>query len=183
MPYKRCFKYLRSECKKPKSTIYKYKKKTIVDSQYESKKCKKQKVESIKRNNLIILNTNIEPNEIDLVNEVDFNNPEDNDASIKDTLKEILDNEVKINIDINNHEDDYEKIEENKLCAALVAMFFSGKFSQQSFKMVTELFKSIYNVKIPSSFDDCAKIILEKNDDEITFTKTWYCRVYLYYFI
>ena len=61
-----------------------------------------------------------------------------------------------------------------KICVALIAMFFSGKFSQTAFKYVTQLFRSLYNVNISTSFKSCSKKLLDSNNHKFSYKKSWH---------
>lgn len=59
-----------------------------------------------------------------------------------------------------------------------MAMFFSGKFTQNGFNIVAELiqlFMRDTNVKIPQNFNQCTKSIFGLFDDKVKYKKTLYC--------
>lgn len=56
--------------------------------------------------------------------------------------------------------------------SALLALFFSGNFTQASFKMVLEFTQLFTDLQIPSNFNQLIQTIGEEN---IEYSKKWFC--------
>ena len=54
-----------------------------------------------------------------------------------------------------------------ELCAALLCLFFFGKFNQSQFMIST--------FEVQKTFNDLAKVILDKCDDSIKYDKNYFC--------
>jgi hypothetical protein len=76
-------------------------------------------------------------------------------------------------IQIENEEENAPN-EHNKglIYSALLALFFSGNFTQSSFKLILEFTQLFTKIKIPSKFDQLLKTL---GGEAIEYTKTWVC--------
>ena len=62
-----------------------------------------------------------------------------------------------------------------EISCALLAAFFSGKMTQYAMTLVLKLMNILIDKKLPKNFDELSKLILNKNNDKITYRKKWYC--------
>ena len=65
-----------------------------------------------------------------------------------------------------------------EICASLLALFYSGKYSQTQFSMQLTLANILSSADIPKKFNSCAKVLLDKFRYKINdFDKEHYCTV------
>jgi hypothetical protein len=165
MPYNKIYKYLGSNRKKPTSSIYKERKKLLKLKKISPKESPKDSSINFNVTN-VFENVEIDVDDDNLDIDMNMNN------SFEQTKETLQLCEIDELLPIINDDLSIEEI-----CAALVGMFYSGKLTQMCFKMVLDFLKITYSLKLPANFNKCAKIILESNNDEISFTKTWYCGI------
>lgn len=63
----------------------------------------------------------------------------------------------------------------NDLCAMVLVNFFSGRQTQTTFNAWINLVNQISEHNIPASFNSIAKVIFKENNDQIAYTKEYYC--------
>ena len=54
-------------------------------------------------------------------------------------------------------------------------MFFNTNITQASFSDVMKTFQMITNLKLPTSFNSCAKKLLNFFGEKIDYSKKWFC--------
>ncbi len=54
-------------------------------------------------------------------------------------------------------------------------MFYSGKFSQTQLCSILELINILIVEDIPTTFNSCAKVLLDKCEDAVEYQKEFYC--------
>ena len=97
----------------------------------------------------------------------DESNPNFHEENIHEPLEELQ------RIQIDSTDKLYSEEHKKELIhAALLALFFSGNFTQESFKLVLEFTKLFTDIKIPSSFNQLIKSI---GENQIEYIKTWVC--------
>ena len=69
-------------------------------------------------------------------------------------------------------------LSQNDLTAALLTLFYAGKFTQCALKLMRNFLPPTNDAKIPSSFNALCKEILSWNNEHIK-TKKWFCPVCL----
>jgi len=71
----------------------------------------------------------------------------------------------------------YEKFTNSKIdfAAALLCLFYSGKLTQNAFKIVCELMKALTKdqSQIPSDINQCLRWVVQ--DDMLTYETNWFC--------
>lgn len=71
-----------------------------------------------------------------------------------------------------------ENLSELELCAALLSIFYAINVTQEGFKIVLRFTSLLVEpLRIPSSFDECVKVLLKHTDDSIDSMKNWFCPV------
>ena len=66
-----------------------------------------------------------------------------------------------------------------QICAVMLVLFFAGKFNQTQLALtlvvVNLLGKEMGRQEIPTTFNGCAKLLLDACDEEIKYSKEFYC--------
>ncbi len=68
-----------------------------------------------------------------------------------------------------------QRLDEKEISAALIAIFFHLKLTQSAFSVILEFFSVIPPIKVPKTFDECSKILLNSTKDKIVYNKFWFC--------
>ncbi|CAF0831338.1 unnamed protein product [Brachionus calyciflorus] len=99
-----------------------------------------------------------------------------------DTLVNHVDNNDEMSFlslesnDLNDSADLTEnEITEEMLNISILSVFYSGKMTQHCLNLVLKLFKMFTNYEIPSTFDQLSKILLNKVEETINYSKKWFC--------
>ena len=68
----------------------------------------------------------------------------------------------------------YQEPQEDKICASLLTLFYSGNLTQSAFKLVLEHTQLLTQVTLPKSFDQL--LIKMKVFESDEYNKTWFCQ-------
>lgn len=116
---------------------------------------------------------------------IESNNNETNEYENLDILSDIV-NENPLNE--SNHHDfdaeelnnlfDQQEITAEELASAYLVAFFNGSITQKALKDFITLSNISSDIKLPSSFDGLAKLLM-KSEHTKNYTKSWFCGVCL----
>ena len=100
---------------------------------------------------------------------------DDTQISNSETLINESDHEVLNNIRIINNQHPTKTTHDTHdlICTALLSLFFSGKFTRESFKQIIELSQLLTNIKIPKTFE---QLMLRVSEEKLDYTKVFFCQ-------
>ena len=62
-----------------------------------------------------------------------------------------------------------------ELCAAFLCLFYSSGINKTQLEKVLQLSSLLNDQKMPKSFLECSKVLLDKMEDCVKYEKKWFC--------
>ena len=107
-----------------------------------------------------------------------YNNNDNNNDDNQNVNENLSDNTNRN--DIEEGDDIFDSMNLNELnkqelVVAILTVFYKGKLTQTALRLILKLINIVSPIKVPTTFDGLKGVLMENEQKELSFNKTFYC--------